>query len=270
MKLFITLFMLVVGLFANDCSDMYYKGYKPNVDGKSICYSEYNTIYSLEKGLVHPIFSAEKLTDKRLKLANGIKRIDTFHDEPSLSENQQATLDDYAANNKTYGKPKYDRGHLAPNKDFSNSVSQNECFSMVNMIPQTEENNRGVWSKLEAFVRHITFQNKEVYVLTGPLYDKDSKSFANGKTKVPTYVWKAIYVPSTNSGIVFISTNNKNPEIFTKNIVDFEKLVGYKLFSDSASFDELDTSEFRFDRTIKHSNSNDFFSKLTSLHKFLK
>lgn len=266
MRYFVLFIFIVTGLFANNCSDMYYQGYKPMFNGnvKDICYSEYNTLYNVEKGFNHPILSAEKLTPNRLKKANALKRVDSFHNEPSLSINEQATVDEYKSISKHY-----DKGHLAPNKDFSNKVAQEECFSMVNMIPQTSENNRGVWSKLEAFVRHLGFKNKEMYVYTGPLYDNTSKAFTQ-KTKIPTYIWKVVYIPSTNSGIAFISTNDTSPEIFTKSIVEFEKILGYKLFKDSSTFLELDTSEFRFDKTIQHSNGQNFTSKISSLIKFFK
>lgn len=264
MRYFIVLMFLVSGLFASDCSEMYYQGYKPsfNTNVKDICYSEYNTLYNVEKGFNHPIFSAERLTPERLKKANALKRVDSFHNEPSLSINEQATVDEY----KRTG---FDKGHLAPNKDFSNKISQEECFSMSNMIPQTPENNQGIWSKLEAFVRHIGFKNSDTFVFTGPLYDNSSKSFKN-KTKIPTYVWKVVYIPSKNSGIAFISTNNDSPEIFTKSISEFEQILGYKLFKDSSKFKELDTSDFRFDKTIKHSNGQNFSSKLSGLINFFK
>lgn len=258
MKKMFLLLISMVSLFAN-CEHMFYQGFIPqssSTNTKFLCYSEYSILYNLEQGIVGPLYSAEYLTADQLKKAQSLKRTDSFHNEESLSTSQQVTVDEY----KNTG---YDRGHLAPNKDFSNEQFQFECFSMANMIPQAPENNRGVWSKLEGFTRHVTFKNKETFVLTGPMYDK-GLWFAN-KTRIPSHIWKAIYVPSLNSGVVFVATNNNNPSVYAKSIQDFERILGYKLFKDSSSFKVLDLSEFRFDDKVK--KEKDMFNEVLRMFK---
>lgn len=256
MKKFLMLMTLFsISLFAN-CEDMYYQKYKPSVlqdrDTKEICYTEFDIAYNTYNSNrpLGAIFSAEHLTDYQLKVANKLKRVDNFHDEPSLQGSQKLFVNDYLHSN-------YDKGHLAPNKDFSTKETQYECFSMANMIPQTKENNRGIWSNIEGFTRHLVFTYKEGYVFTGPLYNETSKSFANNKTKIPSHVWKAVYLPSINSGFVIIATNDKKPKYETKSIQEFEQQIGYKLYKNSTEFKLLDMSQFRFDQNSKSYSSKE-------------
>jgi endonuclease G len=253
--LFFSGILITTSLFAQ-CENMYYNGYKPVVfqdkNTKEICYSEFDTAYSI-KNPVGPIFSTEHLTAQQLQEANKLKRTDSFHEEPSVNIFQKIFVADFKGTG-------YDKGHLAPNKDFSNEKSQYECFTLANMIPQTPENNRGIWSKIEGFTRHIVFKNNEGYVFTGPLFDSNSQPFAQNRTKIPTYVWKVIFIPSINSGIAIITTNTNNPQMTTKSISEFEKTLGYKLFQNSNSIKTLDMDDFRLGKNNK-SDFNDNESK---------
>ncbi|KUF80579.1 Nuclease [Phytophthora nicotianae] len=71
-----------------------------------------------------------------------------------------------------YLKSGYDKGHLAPARNMSHSQgAMDESFLMTNMSPQVGVGfNRGYWSRLEGFVRHLAGQYDAVYVITGPLF----------------------------------------------------------------------------------------------------
>lgn len=249
--LIVSVLFLSSTLFAQ-CENMYYNGYKPDTfkDKKvtEICYEEYGLAYSTKPGLLGPVFAAEHLTSNQLEKAQGMKRKNTFHEEPSLNIFHKLMLSDFKGSG-------YDRGHLAPNADFSNEQSQYECFSLANMVYQSPENNQGIWSKLEGFTRHLAFKNKEIYILTGPMFDSNSQSIADNRTKVPSFIWKVIYIPSTNSGIAIVTTNDAESTLTKMKISDFEKKIGIKFFENSSKFKLLDISEFRFDKNNqKHSS----------------
>lgn len=253
LSLMISFIVLTINGFAN-CEQMYYQGYKPqitqNKNVKTICYSQYNIVYNTINGggqPLGPIFSESYLTDDMLKQGQGLKRKDSFHEEPSLNIFQKLFVTDFKGTG-------YDKGHLFPNGDAKDVISQGETFTMANMIPQTPENNRKMWNKIEGFTRHLVFTYKEGYIFTGPLYDNTSKPFANNKTKIPSHVWKVVYLPQINSGIVFITTNTNTPELQLTTINDFEKIVGYKFFQNSVNIKKLDISNFRFDKTKKSLN----------------
>ncbi|KAF1774230.1 hypothetical protein JG687_00007939 [Phytophthora cactorum] len=71
-----------------------------------------------------------------------------------------------------YLKSGYDKGHLAPARNMSHSQeSMDESFLMTNMSPQVGVGfNRGYWSRLEGFMRHLAGQYDAIYVITGPLF----------------------------------------------------------------------------------------------------
>lgn len=50
-------------------------------------------------------------------------------------------------------------------------TAMDESFLMTNISPQVGVGfNRGYWSRLEGFVRHLAHQYDAVYVITGPLF----------------------------------------------------------------------------------------------------
>lgn len=50
-------------------------------------------------------------------------------------------------------------------------TAMDESFLMTNISPQVGAGfNRGYWSRLEGFVRHLAHQYDAVYVVTGPLF----------------------------------------------------------------------------------------------------
>src|SRR5215813_46614 len=57
---------------------------------------------------------------------------------------------------KDYTNSGYDRGHLCPSKDRSDTPENNQAvFTMLNIIPQSPDNNRGPWEKAERFERDL-------------------------------------------------------------------------------------------------------------------
>src|SRR5262245_3657220 len=62
----------------------------------------------------------------------------------------------------------YDRGHLCPSKDRSDTPENNKAvFTMLNIIPQAADNNRGPWEKTERFERDLALAGREIYVIAG-------------------------------------------------------------------------------------------------------
>src|SRR5262245_45795445 len=69
---------------------------------------------------------------------------------------------------KDYTNSGYDRGHLCPSKDRSDIPLNNKAvFTMLNIIPQVGDNNRGPWEKAERFGRDLALAGREVYITAG-------------------------------------------------------------------------------------------------------
>jgi endonuclease G, mitochondrial len=57
---------------------------------------------------------------------------------------------------KDYTRSGYDRGHLCPSKDRSDTPENNKAtFTMLNIFPQSPDCNRGPWEKAERFERDL-------------------------------------------------------------------------------------------------------------------
>lgn len=115
------------------------------------------------------------------------ERYDRFMADSKVSTGS-ADPDDYTNSG-------YDRGHLAPAGDFStNKQAMKESFYMSNMSPQAPSFNRGIWNKLENQVRDWSEENREVWVVTGPvlLNQKRLKKIGENKVSVPRYYYKVI------------------------------------------------------------------------------
>src|SRR5262249_31027399 len=88
-----------------------------------------------------------------------------------------------------YTNSGYDRGHLCPSGDRTNTTANNYAvFTMLNIIPQAPDNNQGPWERLESYTRSLAQGGREIYVIAGGV---GSKGSFNGIT-IPASTWKVI------------------------------------------------------------------------------
>ncbi len=92
-----------------------------------------------------------------------------------------------------YSGSGYDRGHLCPSADRTVTVADNmQVFYMTNMMPQTPDNNQGVWASFETYCRSLASAGNEVLIITGPGGFSGS-TIASG-VAIPGYTWKIVVV----------------------------------------------------------------------------
>lgn len=131
-----------------------------------------------------------------------IERNHTFSEDPKLKN---------TATNKDYNKSNYDRGHLVPAEDMDfNEKAMDESFYLSNISPQNPQFNRGVWKKLENYIRHLG-KTKELIVITGSIIPINSKSIGNG-VKIPSHFYKVIYDKKTKETICFLIPNKSSEQ----------------------------------------------------------
>jgi endonuclease G len=222
-------YSLIPGVTRRDesCPAHFLGGVAPSVDGSrdknasTLCYSSFSVRFS---GVTKtPIWSAEKITGDQAKQAIGLPRTGMFHEERKLPRTMRSELSDY----KFSG---YDRGHLTPSGDMASQDTQNETFTLANMIPQHPCSNQGIWAGLESSVRKIAISQGEIYVVTGTVYSGREKSIGRGGVAVPDSVFKAIYDPVTGQAGAYLAENSEASPWQTMTIATLRETAGVDPF----------------------------------------
>lgn len=211
------------------CADQLYSAVPPSIKKASlaaqtvpVCFTEIAVLYS---GISRtPLWSAEHLTALRIQRARTLPRLhsNAFHEELSLPAEERAELADYRRSG-------FDRGHMAPNGDMSTPQSQEESFSLANMIPQDPCNNEVLWEGIELAVRDMALSAGEVYVVTGPAFLGTELQSLKGRVLVPTHLYKAVYVPGKGAAAYF-APNDGSQTWEPVSISELEKRVGIDVF----------------------------------------
>lgn len=188
---------------------------------RELCNTGYAVLHS---GITRTgLWSAEHLTRERLDQQRGLERKNTFHAELRLPADERAELADYARSG-------YDRGHMAPSGDMPDQVSQNESFSLANMVPQNSNNNRNLWEGIESAVRDLTRKDGEVYVVTGAIFQGQNLQRIGGRVLVPTHLFKAVYDAKQRKAAAYLVTNAEGNEYQRIAIADLAAVSGIDPF----------------------------------------
>ncbi len=125
--------------------------------------------------------------------AKVVKRKDNFRPDPLLKPGFRAELADYQGSS-------WSRGHMCPANDSTRSKKvMDECFYLSNMVPQNQQNNGGIWARLESTAHSYAEKFGDVTIITGPVFDKplpngavQEKTIGNGSVAIPTWIYKII------------------------------------------------------------------------------
>jgi len=99
----------------------------------------------------------------------------------------------YWVHERSYRRSGYDRGHMCPSGDRTNTQEDNSAtFLMTNIIPQAPNNNQGPWAAFEIYCRELVKQGKELYIYSGGY---GSQGFIDsGRVNIPARTWKVVLV----------------------------------------------------------------------------
>lgn len=168
-------------------------------------------------------------------------RQDDFRPDSSLPLGWYQVLD------SDYSGSGYDRGHMCPSGDRTNSVPNNSAtFLMTNIVPQLSANNQGPWEEFESYCRTLAGQGNEIYIFTGP--HGSIGTIAQGRVTVPQYTWKVVLVlPNGDNDLSRITKGTRAFGIVVPNFAPLdinapwrnfrvtvdhvERLTGYDFFS---------------------------------------
>jgi DNA/RNA endonuclease G (NUC1) len=95
-----------------------------------------------------------------------------------------------------YDEPVYDRGHMVPAADRTNTqVNNSATFLMTNIVPQHPDNNQGPWNDFENYLRSVAQQGNEIYTITGPTGNIGTIGATQvNRIVVPSHTWKVVLV----------------------------------------------------------------------------
>jgi len=115
----------------------------------------------------------------------------------------------YQVQDFDYSGSGYDRGHMCPSGDRTNSIPNNSAtFLMTNFVPQLSANNQGPWEDLESYCRIVASQGNELYIFDGPYGNQGT--IASGHVVVPQYTWKVVLVlPNGSNDLQRIGKNTR-------------------------------------------------------------
>lgn len=184
-----------------------------------LCYRAYAVLYSDNTRTA--LWSAERLTAMAVEAARRLPRDSDFYEEDRLPASARARLDDYLRSG-------FDRGHLSPSADFSDKSAQAESFSLANIVPQNSVSNRRTWSHIETSTRRLAREHGTIHVVTGPVFSKDAATL-NGRVRVPTFLWKAIYVPGMGAA-AYVVRNDATPAYSAVSIDELAHFAGVDPF----------------------------------------
>lgn len=111
----------------------------------------------------------------------------------------------YRVRHGDYSGSGYDRGHMVPSADRTDTPAANEAtFILTNIVPQAPANNQGPWADLEDYLREVVREGNEAYIVAGPQGAVDT--IADGAVTVPEAVWKvAVLLPVGNNDLARIT-----------------------------------------------------------------
>jgi endonuclease G len=149
-----------------------------------------------------------------------------------------------------YNGSGFDRGHMCPSKDRSDTPENNRVtFYTTNIVPQAPKCNRGGWERFEDYCRRQTGNGSELYIAAGPHGQGGTGEHGERKTigkaeeiTVPAAVWKVVLVlpdkdatPTQTTRTIAVWMPNDQTvttdwKQYIVSVADVEKRTGYKFF----------------------------------------
>jgi len=139
--------------------------------------------------LGEPVWASWDLTGGDI---GGSGRNSSFYTDTNLPANF------YRVKDADYTHSGYDRGHMCPSADRTDTTNNNkQVFFMSNILPQYHDLNGGPWARLESTCQDLATAGNELLIISGPNSFSGSLINTTGPVFIPDYTWKvAVVVPA--------------------------------------------------------------------------
>lgn len=132
-----------------------------------------------------------------------------------------------SADYRNYKNSGYSKGHLCPAGDrkFSGDAFK-ETFLTSNISPQKFDFNAGIWNRLEQKVRYWASKERQLYVVTGGVLDKDMATIGRDKIAVPELYYKILldYSEPEIKAIAFLIPHQESKRPLYKFVVSIDSI----------------------------------------------
>ncbi|HXU26854.1 MAG TPA: DNA/RNA non-specific endonuclease [Bacteroidia bacterium] len=123
---------------------------------------------------------------------------------------------------KDYAKSGYDEGHMANAEDFAaDCILEENTFRFFNAVPQTPENNRGIWKHYETQTRKLS-QSDSLLVIC---YNHFGTDKLNNRIAIPDTNYKFVYSLTTKELLLSIAISNNSQPTESKPNKEIENTV---------------------------------------------
>ena len=177
----------------------------PGATNEILLHNEHYII-NYDTDLKVPIWVAHRLRDSDVVATD---RLNCFRTDIRLPDpDDSPSCDDYAGSG-------FDRGHLVPRADMNRSeAAMINTFMFTNMAPQIGEDfNRDLWAHFERRVRKWAKDRREIYVISGSIFDRDGDGVRDADddpNKEVTEPGSEVAVPSHFFKIVITDKPNED------------------------------------------------------------
>jgi endonuclease G len=224
-------FSVLANPINENCPQFVYAGAPVSVlqETQYLCKTNYAVHYRYDTKTAEYVVEHIRLEN----ITGPAKRKDDFRPDPKLERKHQSTLQDYAQSG-------HDRGHLAAGANNNgNDQIMSESFFLSNMVPQNPNHNRGIWRILEERIRDLVIEGKDIYLITGTVYDTGFKTLGSNKVGIPTQLWKVVVDKKGQKGIAFLIPNQPVPiadiSKYVVSIAEVERVTGLNFHPNLAS-----------------------------------
>ena len=196
----------------SQCREHFAQGTPPAIPKapmqRELCYEAFAILHSGKTKT--PMFVAERIDRQSIQAAQKEQRTNRFFADARLPQKERAELGDYKGSKKTG----YVRGHMAPAANMPTASAMAQSFSLANIVPQDTKQNAGPWAKIERDTRKYALRAKgSVYVITGPVFAKNSETVGANQVHVPTHLFKLVYDPSSNKSWAYWQSNSHDAKV---------------------------------------------------------
>jgi len=178
---------------------------------RPLCFDGFAILYSGASKT--PVYAVARLHARDFENARKRERgRNPFYEEARLPSALRSTLADYKA--RRADGSRMDRGHVVPAGDMTTARGFAQSFSLANMVPQVPAMNQGPWNRIEQDTRrYIKRASGDVYVFTGPVYERAPEPLGPSGVWIPHAMFKLVYDATTRRSWVHLVPNEQGAKV---------------------------------------------------------